>query len=126
MLCKLWFARFLVFFSGYFHKCVARSEKLVYDYYGLWLGKPSPGQKQMIQVNPFQKDKLQTLSKLKVPADDKFEVSINEFYLSNKVTKLYGNAEIAYFEQFFLSQDVIINPTFQGRKNQSDCIECAV
>ena len=114
------------FFSGYFHKCVARSEKLVYDYYGLWLGKPSPGQKQMIQVNPFQKDKLQTLPKLKVPADDKFEVSINEFYLSNKVTKLYGNAEIAYFEQFFLSQDVIINPTFQGRKNQSDCIECAV
>ena len=32
------------FFSGYFRKCVARSEKLVYDYYGLWLGKPSPGQ----------------------------------------------------------------------------------
>ena len=24
---------------------MARSEKFVYDYYGLWLGKPSPGQK---------------------------------------------------------------------------------
>ena len=33
------------FYFGYFRKCVARSEKLVYDYYGLWLGKPSPGQK---------------------------------------------------------------------------------
>ena len=47
MLCKLWFALFLVFFFGYFRKCVAGSEKLVYDYYGLWLGKPSPGQKQL-------------------------------------------------------------------------------
>ena len=44
MLCKRWFALFLGFFFGYFRKCVARSEKLVYDY-GLWLGKPSPGQK---------------------------------------------------------------------------------
>ena len=49
MLCKLWFALFLGFFFGYFRKCLARSEKLVYDYYGLWLGKPSSGQKRSVQ-----------------------------------------------------------------------------
>ena len=36
---------FPCFFFGYFRKCLARSEKLVYDNYGLWLGKPSPGKK---------------------------------------------------------------------------------
>ena len=43
--CGSHFSSVFFFFFGYFRKCVARSEKLVYDYYGLWLGKPSPGQK---------------------------------------------------------------------------------
>ena len=44
--CGSHFSSFFGYFlRGHFRKCVARSEKLVYDYYGLWLGKLSPAQK---------------------------------------------------------------------------------
>ena len=56
LICFALFALFLIFFSfGYFRKCMARSEKLVYNYYGLWLGKPSPGQKWILTSDSYYK-----------------------------------------------------------------------
>ena len=49
---------------------------------------------QRMLFNLFSKAKFQT-QKLKVPADDNFEIIMNEFWLSEKVENVMGNKEIA-------------------------------